>query len=198
MRQLKYSDDRISVVVGNANEDAIRSRIQEISKHYDFIIDDGSHTSDDIFRSFALYFTLVKPGRIYVVEDTHTLYWPRYGGDLHGRKTAAAFFKPFADLVNFEHWKESGTLADLFGRFFKSGSLPEVISAGWVDSIEFRNSMIIIHKALTGSHAKVGKRLLTGTEAIVETSILGGKLRERAKSHSPWRPVKRLRKLWNG
>jgi len=100
---LKYSDNRISVVVGNANEDAIRSRIREISKHYDFIIDDGSHTSDDIFRSFVVYFPLVKPGGIYVVEDTHTLYWPHYGGDLHGRKTATAFFKLFVDLVNFEH-----------------------------------------------------------------------------------------------
>ena len=195
---LKYSDKRISVVVGNANESGIRARIQHIAAKYDFIIDDGSHTSEDIFQSFVLYFSMVRPGGIYVVEDTHTLYWPKYGGDLHSPRTATSFFKLFADLVNYEHWKESSTIEDLLGRFFKTSSLPEELSAGWVDSIEFRNSMIIIRKARTATHAKVGKRLITGTEAMVEESILKDSGRSTTGARPPKGPLKRLRKLWKG
>src|SRR5690554_3569513 len=55
---LRFEDPRIAVVVGDANSDAAFARITQISDGFDIVIDDGSHHSGDIVRSFARYFPL--------------------------------------------------------------------------------------------------------------------------------------------
>ncbi|MCH8961535.1 MAG: hypothetical protein IH820_09485, partial [Bacteroidetes bacterium] len=69
---------------------------------FDIIIYDGSHRSDDIFKAFVNYFQILKPGGIYVVEDTHTMYWDDYQGGILKQTTAHSFFKLFVDVINYQ------------------------------------------------------------------------------------------------
>lgn len=49
---------------------------------FDIIIDDGSHRNEHVVESFHLLYPTLKSGGIYVVEDTQTAFFPRFGGSL--------------------------------------------------------------------------------------------------------------------
>lgn len=54
----------------------------------DIILDDGSHIASDQMASFRFLFPTLNDGGIYVIEDTHTSYWPHFEGG-HGRRGTA-------------------------------------------------------------------------------------------------------------
>jgi O-antigen biosynthesis protein len=56
---LNYDDSRIEIIIGDANSPEVRERLLQLSPQFDIIVDDGSHLSSDIIKSFALYFPLV-------------------------------------------------------------------------------------------------------------------------------------------
>jgi hypothetical protein len=166
--QLRYDDPRISIVVGDANAAPAFQTIKNICPEFDIIIDDGSHKSIDIMNSFVNYFPLVKPGGIYVVEDTHTLYSTQFGGGILNEYSAYAFFKRLIDVTNFQFWRDDLTIKPYFSTFFPEGDIPSFITDGWVDSIDFRNSIITITKSHQASHEKLGERVIVGTSAQVQ------------------------------
>ena len=61
--RLTYDDPRISVIVGDANDPQTQQRILQLSGQFDIVVDDGSHQSSDIVKTFALYFPLLAGGR---------------------------------------------------------------------------------------------------------------------------------------
>ena len=173
-KNLIYPDKRIHVVAGDIN---VEDTYKEISSHadmYDIIIDDASHVSDNIIRTFLIYFPLLSPGGIFVVEDTHSLYWAEYQGGILRQTTAYAFFKLFVDLINYEHWKDDLSIEKLFSSFPPAYIQP-FLQEGWVDGIEFYNSMVIIRKSQSPSHSKLKERLIVGSEAIVCPEMLDRK-----------------------
>jgi hypothetical protein len=171
---LLFTDPRIHIVVGDANEGPAFQAIRAISSDFDIVIDDGSHRSMDILNSFVNYFPMLKPGGVYVVEDTHTLYKGAFGGGLLNDFAAYAFFKKLVDVVNFEFWREDCAISIYFSTFFPQGATPDFILEGWIESISFRNSIVTITKALSPNHNKLGERILVGDFAPVQN--WGGKI----------------------
>lgn len=165
---LVYDDHRISIVVGDVNAESTFNEIRAHSGAFDIIIDDGSHQSDDIFKAFVNYFQILKPGGIYVVEDTHTLYWDDYQGGILKQTTAHSFFKLFVDVINYQHWQDDLSIKNLFATFFPIKNIPSFLTEGWVEGIEFYNSMVIVRKSRLASHSKLGERLVVGGQEIVE------------------------------
>jgi hypothetical protein len=166
---LQYDDPRISIVVGDANGAASFQKIRALQADFDIVIDDGSHRSMDILNSFVNYFPLVKPGGLYVVEDTHTLYHDQFGGGILNEFGAYAFFKRLVDAVSFQFWRTEVSLPTYFRTFFPLGTTPAFILDGWVESVEFRNSIITVGKSLAPGHDKLGERVLVGSSAQVQT-----------------------------
>lgn len=169
---LSYDDSRVSVVVGDANQSATINKITSICNNFDIVIDDGSHQSNDILNSFYTYFPLVKPGGIYVVEDSHTLYQNYFGGGILNELSAYHFFKKIIDVINIQFWSDELSLDVYFRTFFPIGKMPLFIKEGWVESVEFRNSVIIIRKSLFATNEKLGDRIITGSDAQVYDGIL--------------------------
>jgi len=66
---LTYDDPAIRVVIGDVNAADVLTQILSLSDSFDIIIDDGSHLSSDIIKSFALYFPKLASRGTYVVED---------------------------------------------------------------------------------------------------------------------------------
>jgi cephalosporin hydroxylase len=121
---LQYDDPRVHIVVGDANQPNTVNKISAICNDFDIVIDDGSHQSTDILNSFLIYFNKVKPGGIYIVEDTHTLYQNLYGGGILNEFSAYSFFKKIIDVISFEFWRNELSLDVYFRTFFSHGQVP--------------------------------------------------------------------------
>ena len=107
------------------------------------IIDDGSHLSDDMVVQFEMWFDSLKDGGIYIVEDIHTLWLFQHPG-----KSAVDFFTQMLHDVNRQFSKKQ--------------------NAYHIESIEFRNSLIIIRKG----ESDLGKRFVCGDIATVNPVVL--------------------------
>jgi hypothetical protein len=166
-RKLTFDDPRIAVFVGDANSDAIQSAIARRSPQFDIIIDDGSHKSGDIVKSFARYFPLLNRGGIFLAEDLHCSYWRDFEGGLFDPLSSIAFFKDLADIVNHEHWGIPETRAVLLERYSLAYGvdLSEQTLAG-IQSVEFLNSICIVRKK-TDEQTGLGFRRRAGVSAEV-------------------------------
>lgn len=65
---------RINIRIGNASEAPFINQLVSETGPFDLIIDDGSHFSREQKETFHLLWPHVKPGGIFLVEDTHSSY----------------------------------------------------------------------------------------------------------------------------
>ena len=166
---LKFDDPRISVVVGDANSDVAQSQVVVKSSDFDLIIDDGSHRSSDIIKTFSRYFRHIVDGGLFVAEDLHCSYWREFEGGLFHPFSAISFFKRLADLINYEHWGIDQSKRELvlsFAQEYQVDFDEQIFDR--VHSIEFVNSMCIV-RALPHSHNVLGHRRIAGQiESVVQ------------------------------
>ena len=168
---LQFNDPRVTILVGDANSDVAEKQIALHAQQLDIVIDDGSHRSSDIIKTFARYFPKVSNGGVFVVEDLHCSYWKEFEGGLHEPYSSMSFFKLLADVVNHEHWgiekKRSELIqgiADQYKAVFNENSLSQI------HSVEFMNSVCVIRK-LKSSANFLGKRVITGTDASISNQM---------------------------
>lgn len=198
--QLTYDDPCIALVIGDANSSQAEAEILAHSEAFDLIIDDGSHTSIDIVRTFSRYFSRLNDGGLYVVEDLHCSYWQQFGGGLYAPYSSIAFFKRLADVVNHQHWgvdKASTSILDGFAEVFDAHFDAGVLAT--VHSIEFVNSMCIVRKAPLSAN-QLGSRFIAGTQALAVPAIAdkSGELAiSLSQSDNPWTALpKGIEELW--
>lgn len=165
---LRYDDPRVKIVVGDANASPTYQKILSMCQQFDLVIDDGSHVSMDIINSFINYFPHVAPGGVYVVEDAHCLYMNAYGGGILNEYSGYAFFKKLVDVISFQFWRDDLSIQNYLRTFFDLHKTPAFILEGWVESIEFKNSIITIRKAKQAGHDKLGERVTVGSVAQVQ------------------------------
>jgi ubiquinone/menaquinone biosynthesis C-methylase UbiE len=111
--ELKFSDN-ISFHLGNASDDDFMNRIFK-NIDFDVILNDGSHLSKEVIKTFINMFPKIKPGGIYIVEDLHASYWKSYGGGFRQKKASIEFFKRLIDALNFDYIPSN--------KFFKKSKL---------------------------------------------------------------------------
>ena len=186
---LVFDDEKISVVIGDANTDEIERKIVAKSATFDIIIDDGSHTSSDIVRSFARYFPHLSDGGVYIAEDLHCSYWQEFEGGLYDPLSSMSFFKRLLDVVNHEHWGLArfradalATFSDRYKTVFGEASLASI------HSVEFLNSLCIVTKRPSQENA-LGVRNVQGRVAIADKGMipLGGTTNKALdQTGNPW------------
>lgn len=170
--QLRYEDPRIQVVVGDANLDETERAIAVHADRFDIVIDDGSHRSSDIIRSFVRYFPRLEQGGIFVVEDLHCSYWQEFEGGLVDPWSSMSYLKRLADVINHEHWGVPHARAAVL-RSFESryGAALDEESLAQIHSIEFYNSVCVIRK-LARAENELGPRVMAGKDAITDAEVL--------------------------
>lgn len=174
--KLSYEDPRIKVIVGDANKENTFSQIVGASNGFDIVIDDGSHRSDDIIRSFAKYFPIVSEGGLFIAEDLHCSYWDRYQGGIEAPYSSINFFKRLSDYVNREHWGGdvgAEEILSFFAEFYEVSF--DATSLEQITELRFRNSVVAVFKGSTSDNS-LGKRVVVGNFANVEkaTARVGG------------------------
>lgn len=171
--KLIYDDSRISVVVGNANLDETEKVILSHAQTYDLIIDDGSHLSSDIIKSFARYFQHLADGGIFVAEDLHCSYWKEFEGGLFDPFSSVSFFKRLADIISYEHWGVTKSRKELLSGFAsRYGVVFDELNLSHIHSVEFINSICVIRKSSPAAN-QLAKRIISGQQALVEQAPIG-------------------------
>lgn len=169
---LRYDDPRIAVVVGDANSDAVQAQVLGHAASFDIIIDDGSHRSSDIVKSFCRYFPHLADGGIFIAEDLHCSYWREYEGGLLYRYASIEFFKRLVDIVNHEHWGLERSRRDILKPFlskYRADIGEEMLHH--IHSVEFINSICVLRKASPEKN-RLGPRLMSGSDAKVDRDPL--------------------------
>lgn len=100
-------EKRIKTHIGSQIDEAfLKSTIRQIGAP-DIIIDDGSHINQHVIKSFEILFPLLKDGGIYVIEDTQTAYWEKFGGTsstVSNSNTSLNYFKKLTDGLNYKEF----------------------------------------------------------------------------------------------
>lgn len=146
----RYEDlpGRIHVEIGSQDDAGFLSIVKAKHGPFDMVLDDGSHLQQHVIASFRSLWDAVKPGGIYVVEDSVTSYWPDYGGGLKKPDSMVEFFKAIVDEVHFfgegqktlsppHARRDDGLIRQFEGR--------ECLGTT-VESIQFLNSIIVLRK----------------------------------------------------
>lgn len=170
--KLTYDDARICVIVGNANADDTQERIQKESDYFDIIIDDGSHTSSDIVKTFCRYFPCLENEGVFVAEDLHCSYWRESEGGLFDPFSSVSFFKLLVDVINQEHWGIDRSRSALLAGFRDKYALDlEEDVLAQVHSVEFINSLCVVRKRSAVFNG-LGYRVIAGQTEVVVPGIL--------------------------
>lgn len=180
--KLVYEDQRVVVVVGDADSDAVHAIVLQHAPVFDVIIDDGSHRSSDIVKSFARYFPHLADGGVFVAEDLHCSYWAEFEGGLFDPFSSVSFFKRLADIVNHQHWGSAKSRADILRGFFLKFDFQideEVLTH--IHSIEFVNSIAVIRKDAPWNNL-LGGRFISGLD---ETIVPVGAALQSSASSTP-------------
>ena len=172
---LVYDDARVSVIVAGVNTETASQAILSRATAWDIFIDDGSHTSEDIISAFRRYFRFLKPGGLYIIEDLHCSYWPRFGGGIVCASSSMNFFKLICDMLNHDHWKNDIAVESLLATFFPGPNRPNYSLFSEIFSITFMNSMCIIEKRREGQSGSLGKRIIVGNDAAVAPEAVGAR-----------------------
>lgn len=164
---LQFEDPRIQLVIGDATQEAVAEQLAVLSPTFDLVIDDGSHQSRDIIRSFAHFFPRLAEGGLYVIEDLHASYWQQYEGGLFHPYSSMSFLKRLADAINHEHWGVTWPRTQLFDGISKHHeiSFDEQVLAS-IHSVEFVNSMCLIRKKPSHENS-LGRAVISGDAELV-------------------------------
>ena len=169
-KDLHFQDARIKIFVDDAASVNAGSLVKQNSTNLGVIIDDGSHISKDIIRSFLIFFPQLKPGGIYVIEDLHASYWADWQGGISHPESSIQFLKLLADIVNFDHWGIDSSRTELFELIPATSGLLDEKTFSEVESVQFLDSVCVIRKK-THNNIGLGRRVGSGSEAKVLVEV---------------------------
>lgn len=133
---MQYEEENIHVCVGSQDDPDFLKKVCGEFGPFDVVLDDGSHVVKHQINSFRILFPLLKNGGIYLCEDTHTSYWPSFGGKLQGN-TFIEFAKNLVDELHYQHIEQEDE--KLFPQFRNQ-----------IRGIHFYDSMVVFEKRKTG------------------------------------------------
>jgi cephalosporin hydroxylase len=125
----------IDIRIGDQTDVAFLSATAQARGPFDMIVDEGGHKMDQQITSFSVLWPHLKDGGLYIVEDTHTSYWPGFGG---GHKAPGSFIEFAKDLIDKMHsWYTDD-----------DAGFPLHPLAAQIGGIQFYDSMVIVRKEL--------------------------------------------------
>lgn len=92
-----YATPGTTVKIGSQADPAfLKSVVAEFGTP-DIILDDGSHVAKHQEVSFQTLFPLLAEGGLYIIEDLHTSYWPKWDGGYRRSGSAIELVKDMVD-----------------------------------------------------------------------------------------------------
>ena len=131
----KFASDNVRIFIGDQSDEKFLDEVVAAVGQADIIIDDGSHIPRHQIKTFeVLFYKLLKAGGVYICEDCHTSYWPRYGGGLRKSGTFIEFAKRLCDQQNAWNSESRSLVVDQATRSIRS--------------VSFYTSVVVFEKAI--------------------------------------------------
>ena len=96
----KFETANTKIFTGSQEDVYFLKKVKKELPPIDILLDDGGHTMRQQIVTFNVMFDHVKENGIYACEDTHTSYFPEYGGGLKKSKTFIEFCKNHIDELH--------------------------------------------------------------------------------------------------
>jgi len=128
---LAHAGRGINVRIGNQADTAFLASVIDEFGAPDVVLDDASHRMKPTWEMFQFLYPQVPKNGVYMVEDMHTSYWPRWGGGLHVEDSFINKCKHLIDELNADHTK---------------GELEPTEFTRTTGSISFYDSIVVFEK----------------------------------------------------
>lgn len=133
-RCLEYKyDGNATVLMGDQSSPQFWDEFLDKNTDFDIIIDDGSHVMEHQILTLQKTFPHLKTGGVFICEDTHTSYWPKWNGEYDKKDTFLNYSKYLSDTMNQQHFQSKMDPAVL--KTFEN-----------LYSMTFYNSMVVLEK----------------------------------------------------
>lgn len=150
------------IVVGDSATEETFRRINDLNLSFDLIVDDASHTQQNILANFMLYWPLLRDGGWFMIEDCHTDFSAPFAEKNYFGISVYDFFSALAALSTLSSINpvlRQKNAAYRTMRCFYPKKYCDAI-ADSVKQLTFANSCILISKG----DPSLGKRILNGDE----------------------------------
>ena len=108
--------EQTRVVIGDQADRAFLGELRKRLPRVDILIDDGGHTMAQQTATFEELYPHVQPEGVYLCEDLHTSYWPKFGGGLRRSGSFIEYSKALIDKLHAWHSKDPALAIDDFTR----------------------------------------------------------------------------------
>lgn len=124
-----FEEPQIETYIGDQTDTAFLSSVINKIGTPDIIIDDGSHVQSHVLKTFEHLYPLLSNDGVYIIEDCHTSYWPRFEGGLNSHLNVV-------DIM-------SRNVHDVNTKWYNLPREPKIKN---LDSMHFYDSMIVFEK----------------------------------------------------
>ena len=150
------------IVVGDSATEETFRRINDLNLSFDLIVDDASHTQQNILANFMLYWPLLCDGGRFMIEDCHTDFSPPFFEKNYFGISIYDFFSALAALSTLSAinpvLRQKNAAYRAMRRFYPKKYCDAI--AGSIKYVTFANSCILISKG----DPSLGERILDGDE----------------------------------
>ena len=158
----KFEENGTKVLIGDQSDKKFLNKVIDNYGPFDIVIDDGSHLCKHQIISFEILWPYLKNNGIYLVEDTHSSYWPGFGGGYRNEDSFIEYSKRMIDRMH-SWWTDQD---DLF---------PYDPFAKEINGIRFYDSIV----ALTKKIKKPMPLAITSKNGQIAASRNAFKIRDR-------------------
>jgi len=99
----EFADEQVAVRIGDQSDAVFLGALIDEFGAPDIVLDDGSHQMDHVNATFDYLYPRLQRDALYLVEDTHTAYWPAYGGGLGKPGTFIERMKALIDEMHADN-----------------------------------------------------------------------------------------------
>lgn len=96
----RFAEDRVTVEIGDQEDRDFMAGLGERHGPFNVIVDDGGHMMSQQIASFEALWPYLADGGVYIIEDTHTSYWPGFGGGFRAEGSLMEYAKGLIDRMH--------------------------------------------------------------------------------------------------
>lgn len=131
----KLGDPGTHIEIGDQADPEFLAQLAKKHGPFDVILDDGGHLMHQQIGSYEGLWPHLNDGGVYMVEDTHTSYWPGFGGGFEAKESFVEYAKRLVDKMHSWYTDQD----DIF---------PFDPIARELESVRFYDSIVAMEKKL--------------------------------------------------
>ena len=132
----EFESDGIEIYIGDQSDRDFLNGLADSVGHFDILIDDGGHSMVQQWTTFEVLYPRISVPGIYICEDTHTSYFPAFGGDRKSPNTFMNRILQKAHTLNAWHYEPLDKMDDYVRT---------------TESMHFYDSLVVIEKKVMSS-----------------------------------------------